>query len=192
MGISKTKLMLVDVARQLFAASGKDNVTMNDIANASQKGRRTLYTYFKSKNDVYLAVIERELKLLRDKLQAVIEKDIPADEKLIDYIFTREYAIKEAVKRNGSLKADFFRDIYEVETARIKVDLEEIKMIKFILDSGVKEDIFNLHDTQLTATLFLYALKGLEQAFIRERITARIEAKKENIVRVLLHGIKKS
>lgn len=192
MGISKTKLMLVDVARQLFAASGKDNVTMNDIANASQKGRRTLYTYFKSKNDVYLAVIERELKLLRDKLQEVVEKDIPADDKLIDYIFTREYAIKEAVKRNGSLKADFFRDIYEVETARIKVDLEEIKMIKSILDSGVKQDIFNLQDTQLTATLFLYALKGLEQAFIRDRITTRIEAKKENIVRVLLHGILKS
>jgi AcrR family transcriptional regulator len=61
MGISKTRQMLVDVARQLFAKSGKNNVTMNDIATASQKGRRTLYTYFKNKNDIYLAVIDREL-----------------------------------------------------------------------------------------------------------------------------------
>ena len=42
--MSKTREMLVDVARQLFAKSGLENTTMNDIAVASRKGRRTLYT----------------------------------------------------------------------------------------------------------------------------------------------------
>ena len=45
MTVSKTRDMLVDVARQLFARMGVDNTTMNDIAQASKKGRRTLYTY---------------------------------------------------------------------------------------------------------------------------------------------------
>ena len=54
MTVSKTRDMLVDVARQLFARMGVDNTTMNDIAQASKKGRRTLYTYFKSKNEIYL------------------------------------------------------------------------------------------------------------------------------------------
>ena len=49
MTVSKTKAKLVDVARQLFAKMGVENTTMNDIALASKKGRRTLYTYFKSK-----------------------------------------------------------------------------------------------------------------------------------------------
>ena len=49
MAVSKTREKLVDVARQLFAKMGVENTTMNDIAMASQKGRRTLYTYFKSK-----------------------------------------------------------------------------------------------------------------------------------------------
>ncbi len=40
--MSKTREMLVDVARQLFAKSGLENTTMNDIAIASRKGRRTL------------------------------------------------------------------------------------------------------------------------------------------------------
>ena len=60
MSISKTRQKLVDVARQLFAKNGIANTTMNDIAKASGKGRRTLYTYFKSKDDVYYAVIEAE------------------------------------------------------------------------------------------------------------------------------------
>ena len=58
MSVSKTRQKLVDVARQLFAKNGIANTTMNDIAVASGKGRRTLYTYFSRKEDVYYAVIE--------------------------------------------------------------------------------------------------------------------------------------
>ena len=42
MSISKTRQKLVDVARQLFAKNGLAGTTMNDIAVASGKGRRTL------------------------------------------------------------------------------------------------------------------------------------------------------
>ena len=44
MAVSKTRERLVEVARQLFARSGVENTTMNDIAQASSKGRRTLHT----------------------------------------------------------------------------------------------------------------------------------------------------
>ena len=71
MSISKTRQKLVDVARQLFAKNGIANTTMNDIAVASGKGRRTLYTYFNRKEDVYSAVIESELERLSDKLDEV-------------------------------------------------------------------------------------------------------------------------
>ncbi len=80
---------------------------MNDIAEASQRGRRTLYTYFSSKNDIYKAVIESELKVLYNKLEEVVERDMPNDEKLLLLAFTRLNAIKEVVTRNGTLRADF-------------------------------------------------------------------------------------
>ena len=84
MTVSKTKAKLVDVARQLFAKMGVENTTMNDIALASKKGRRTLYTYFKSKEDIYLAVVESELDILSDMMKHVVEKDIQPDEKLME------------------------------------------------------------------------------------------------------------
>ena len=74
MSILKTRQKLVDIARQLFAKKGIEGTTMNDIAVASGKGRRTLYTYFKSKEDVYYAVIESELERLSDKLDEVAAK----------------------------------------------------------------------------------------------------------------------
>ena len=52
---------------------------MNDIAVASKKGRRTLYTYFKSKDEIYLAVVESELDILSDVMKRVAEKNISPD-----------------------------------------------------------------------------------------------------------------
>ena len=69
--ISKTKKNLIDVAQQLFAKKGVENTTMNDIAEASQRGRRTLYTYFNSKQDIYRAVIESELNVLYASLEEI-------------------------------------------------------------------------------------------------------------------------
>ena len=112
MTVSKTRDMLVDVARQLFARMGVDNTTMNDIAQASRKGRRTLYTYFKSKNEIYLAVVESELDQLHKMLVDVASKDLPADEKLLTFIYSRLDAVKALVFRNGTLRATFFRDIW--------------------------------------------------------------------------------
>jgi AcrR family transcriptional regulator len=86
MTASKTKAVLVDVARQLFAKNGLENTTMNDIALASGKGRRTLYTYFKSKEEIYLAVIESELDILSDVQKSVSEKKISPEQKLMEMI----------------------------------------------------------------------------------------------------------
>ena len=99
MTVSKTKAKLVDVARQLFAKMGVENTTMNDIALASKKGRRTLYTYFKSKDEIYLAVVESELDILSDMMKRVAEKNISPDEKLLEMIYTRLDAVKEVVYR---------------------------------------------------------------------------------------------
>lgn len=77
MTVLKTRAKLVDVARQLFAKKGVDATTMNDIAVASKKGRRTLYTYFKNKEQIYMAVVKSELEMLSDTMEKVAQKDIP-------------------------------------------------------------------------------------------------------------------
>ena len=71
---------------------------MNDIALASKKGRRTLYTYFKSKEDIYMAVVESELDMLSDMMKRVAEKNISPDEKMIEMIYTRLDAVKDAAE----------------------------------------------------------------------------------------------
>ncbi len=191
--VSKTREMLVDVARQLFARMGVDNTTMNDIAQASKKGRRTLYTYFKSKNDIYLAVVESELNHLYNMLQDVAMKDLPADEKLMMFIYARLDAIKSLVFRNGTLRANFFRDIWRVEKVRKSFDLRETDLIQGILEAGVQEGIFAMPDTKITALVLHHALKGLEVPYIRgvmgDDISQRIK-RRDNVMNLIFNGIK--
>lgn len=82
----KTRDKLIDIARQLFAHKGIENTTMNDIAIAAEKGRRTIYTYFKNKRDIYNAVVETESDKVLSKLSEIAKLQIPADEKLMEFI----------------------------------------------------------------------------------------------------------
>ncbi len=167
LAISKTKRDLIDVARKLFAKKGVENTTMNDIATASKRGRRTLYTYFNSKQDIYNAVIESELNVLYGKLEEVITRDMAADDKLILLAFTRLRAIKEVVTRNGTLRAVFFRDIWEVENVRKVFDKKEIQYLESILQDGHDKGVFRIGNVRKTAELVHYAFKGLEVPVIR-------------------------
>lgn len=189
MAVSKTKAKLVDVARQLFAKMGVENTTMNDIALASKKGRRTLYTYFKSKEDIYMAVVESELDILWDMMKRVAEKEISPDEKLIEMIYTRLDAVKEVVYRNGTLRANFFRDIWRVEKVRKRFDAKEIQLFKEVLREGAEKGVFQIDDLDMTAEIVHYCVKGIEVPYIRGHVGANLDdARRDSYVTRLVLG----
>ena len=175
MAVSKTRAKLVDVARQLFAKKGVDDTTMNDIAVASKKGRRTLYTYFKSKEDIYMAGVESELEMLSDAMEQVAKKDITPDEKILKLIETHLDSIKMVVYRNGTLRAGFFRNIWRVEAVRKNFDAKEIKLFKQVLAEGKDKGIFDIDNVDIIADIVHYCIKGIEVPYIRGQIAEELD-----------------
>lgn len=173
MAISKTKNLLVDIARQLFAKNGFENTTMNEIAVASNKGRRTLYTYFKSKEEIYLAVIQAELKRLYERMEEVARKSISPEEKMLQLIFAHLEAVKEVVSRNGNLRAEFFRDVWQVESVRKTFDKNEISLFRRVLNEGNDKGVFDVKNVRLTAEITHYCLKGCEVPYIYGRYAVK-------------------
>lgn len=189
--MSNTKKLLIEVARDLFAKNGKKEVTMNDIAEATKKGRRTLYTYFNNKEEIYKAIIDIELNTILDRMKIVTAQDAEPDVKLTNLILAHLDAVKDVVTRNGSLRADFFHDIYEVERIRRKVDVQEIALIREIVKEGIEKNIFKRMDVDLSSTIIFYAIKGLEVPYIRQNISSEFEKNKNSIVEFVFMGIKK-
>ena len=185
--------MLLEKARQLFAKSGFDNTTMNDIAEASQRGRRTLYTYFSNKKEIYDAVIESELENMYSQLQEAVNKEHTATDKLMLFFSARLEIIKEVVTRNGTLRGDFFRDIFRVENVRKTFDRKEIAFLKMILDEGLESNEFELLDSMKTARILHFALKGLEVPYIRGVMTnnPKDSIDRETVANLIFKGLLK-
>ena len=87
--VSKTRERLIEVARQLFVRKGVENTTMLDIANASDKGRRTIYTYFKNKREIHQAVIERESEQIVSRQRQIQTETVSASKKLENFMRAR-------------------------------------------------------------------------------------------------------
>lgn len=189
MAASKTRSMLVEVARQLFARNGVPETTMNDIAEASGKGRRTLYTYFRNKEEIYLACIEAELQLITAAMQSVMKLQLDPEEKIRSFITTHFDVFKDAVLRNGNLNGEFFRNIVEVEKVRRKLDQKEVVMLAQLLRDGQEQGLFFVKDIRHTAQILQQALKGLEVPYIRETVLNR-KKQIQHIFDFLFYGLK--
>lgn len=175
MTVLKTRAKLVDVARQLFAKKGVEDTTMNDIAQASKKGRRTLYTYFKSKEQIYMAVVESELEMLSTQMEKAASKPVSPDKEILELIMTHLDAIKMVVYRNGTLRADFFRDIWRVEAMRKEFDRKEIALFRRVLHEGKEQNIFDIDNVEITADILHYCIKGIEVPYIRGQIGEELD-----------------
>ncbi len=190
--VLKTRDKFIEVARQLFARKGVENTTMNDIASASEKGRRTIYTYFKSKRDIFNAVIERETDRVLGQLRLAVANDAPPDRKFSDYVDCRLESMRETVSRNGSLRAGFFRDPRKVDRARRLMEKKEIALLREILEEGNAGGYFQISDTRQTAVLITQILQGLDLPYIRDNLTSEgigQEALKRRLSALLLNGI---
>ncbi len=190
----KTRERFIEVARQLFARKGVENTTMNDIASASEKGRRTIYTYFKSKRDIYNAVVEQETDIALSQLRAIVAKHIPADEKLTEYVDVHFETMKEVVSRNGSLRAWFFRDVRKVDRARRIVSRKETILLQQILTQGVTEGLFDVDNIARTALVITKTMQGLDVPYIRDDISETGVDKEQlckTFASILLTGLRK-
>lgn len=57
----KTRKAIMDAALRLFTKQGFENTSISQLARAAGIGKGTIYSYFKSKNEIFLAFCEEQL-----------------------------------------------------------------------------------------------------------------------------------
>jgi TetR/AcrR family transcriptional regulator len=76
------KAEIIQAAELVFFSKGFEQSTMDDIAEKAELSKGTLYLYFKSKEDLHMAVARRAIVLLRSLTLKASEKSGNAVEKL--------------------------------------------------------------------------------------------------------------
>lgn len=115
-------------------------------------------------------MVESELDKLAEALDKVAAENIAPDVKILKLIETHLDAIKMIVRRNGSLRASFFRDIWQVERVRRNLNLHEIALFKQVLIEGNEMGLFEVENVDILADILHYCVKGIEVPYIRGKI----------------------
>lgn len=194
----KTREKLIEVARQLFARKGVENTTMLDIANASDRGRRTLYTYFKNKREIHQAVIERESDQMVSRQRAILAEEISWSEKLEKFIEIRLQAI--SAEQDGSSETErrpllLMRfDYRRSERTRRVAEQKEIEILRTILANGRDAGEFSPAQASRALALVMVLLQCIDSPHLelnfQEIGTDRTTARRE-IIEFIINGIQR-
>lgn len=166
---SKTRERLLDVARQLFASNGVERTTMNDIATASDKGRRTIYTYFKNKKEIYEAVIERESEAIVQKLRDVVSSNLEPAEKLKRFLEARFDIVDETIQASATSQIISYLtlDYKRLERIRALAVAKEQILISKMIEEGVRAGVYDPIQSSLLPGVYQMIFQGVDFCHLR-------------------------
>lgn len=191
MKIDDTKDIILHVAGKIFKQHGFNKTTIDGIARVAHKAKGSIYYHFKSKEELFQGVVEKEFQTLRSELIKAIDDGKNAKDKLTNYIIVRMKTISDLANFNEIVKTDYLDYLDFIGEIRKKYDNEEVVLIKSILTGGINNKEFDLNNVELTAPAILTALKGLEIPFFMEDEYNKLEIRLKELIRLLIMGLEK-
>ena len=186
---NKVKQNIIEVAASIFSRFGYKKTTMEDIASAINMGKSSLYYYFKSKEEIFEAVVVHEAELLKKSLYEVLVQNKDPRSRLKNYILVRMKVLK---KLSNYYNAVFSPDLSHfdfIEKIREKYDKEELQTVERILVEGARLHTFKIENTRLAATAICTAMKGLEIPLFWKNKESEMENRLDDILLILFYGI---
>ncbi|EKQ55471.1 MULTISPECIES: TetR/AcrR family transcriptional regulator [unclassified Clostridium] len=74
------KIEIINAAEKIFFEKGFENSTMDDIAKEAEFTKKTIYSYFKSKDELYFEIMLSGFNVLNELFDKVIKEDIKSNE----------------------------------------------------------------------------------------------------------------
>ena len=181
--------IIINVARGIFGRFGFRKTTMDEIAQAAHKGKSSIYHYFKSKEEIFQAVVEKESRVLKEEITKAISQQDTPQKKLRAYVITRMQILNRLANYYDALRDEYLEHYSFIEKLREKHFKDEVKMIKQILKKGVEQRVFLIKNLELTAQAIITALKGFEYPWVMENDVSKTEKSIDSLLEILFNGI---
>ena len=155
---------IVTVAQEVFQRFGWKKTSVEDIAKKANKGKSTLYHYFKNKEEIFYAVLSRETKVMLDKVEAAVDKVEGFEQKLRTYIHTEFREIYNTTNLYVSIRDYWIDNFIQIEEKVACEHQEKDKaLIIKIFKIGIQEQVVHPRpdeELQRIASALLHAIKG--------------------------------
>ena len=189
------KIDIIDAAERLFFSKGYNKSTMDEVAKESGFTKRTLYSYFTSKEEIYEKIKERGYLILNDLFLEALEKEKNSSEILKIRVMGYSFLKFERDYRG------YFKSIFESEGYMTECQLLEettLDMLQTCIKEGVKKgEITDKIDCVSISLILWSVLMGFVNTFSRKEEYIKGYFKKdirevtENGFDFILNSIKK-
>jgi AcrR family transcriptional regulator len=153
-----TRTALLDAAERLLGRLGYRKVTMEELAQEAGVSRRTVYVYFRSKEEVVLGTIDRIVDRVSARLGEVARSESSAAERLRDMLVERIRVRVETVRDYAHALDGIFAALRPAYLERRKAYFEaEAEQLAGVLRQGQRNGEFSRRDARETAFLLLTA-----------------------------------
>lgn len=151
---------ILEAASRIFASRIYHLVNMDEVARAAGVGKGTLYRYFPSKEDLYLAIVDEAFGILIRRLEAKEAAGLPPATALHHMI--------EAIVETFAQHLSFFRLMHHGE-ARLFLRKKQVirarrehiaRLLAEVLDRGVETGVFRKIDRTLGPSMLIGMVWG--------------------------------
>jgi len=124
---------ILDAARTVFARRGFAHGIIDEIAQEAGIAKGTVYLYFSSKTEIYKAVLDHDMKLLKQGTMARIEAAETLRDKIFGFILVRMenaeqrkefFRIMDSEQGNLSMTRSEYRDFLQEPVLRMAAAIE--------------------------------------------------------------------
>jgi AcrR family transcriptional regulator len=187
--IPDTKEQWLDAAQLTFAKFGYKKTTLDDIAKGFGKGKTAIYHYFQGKDDIFLAVLNKEADALIEAVDSAVLNTNDPLEQLKMYVSTRIKSIYGTSVLIAAINNNQTHHLHEIPKVVAKLESHRHQLLCTILQNGIDQRIIKPMDVHLAATLMETAIKGLETVFLSEIEPTNIDQRIDNLLQLLLYGL---
>lgn len=191
---------ILQAARQLFQQHGLHKVTMDDVAKAIGKGRSSLYYYYKSKDEIFDAVMDAEIAAILAQVTKAVEQASSLEEKIRAFFVTKLLMLRSRTRKSYFNMMDAGMDAEGMsaytkarDAVHGRIMKQEGTLLSQIITGGMESGELRAMDQKdLDALIFvlLSSLHGLKREMVIEGDFSRIEPAVDTLTNLILHGLK--
>lgn len=192
----KTNEVIQLVAGDLFQQFGFEKTSMEEIARKAHKAKRSIYNHFNSKEALFVANVQGELKVIRERLSQIVEDDsqlvLP---RLRQYLLQRMELIAQsrtlrvAMKDNLYVEGRFrFEDLKELLRDFTQWEYDIFKKVWYAKPT---EDTVEKVEQQAVAfaDMLQVTLNGLSHTFFTEDKFDQYKNSYEMLINLIVNSV---
>ena len=181
---------ILRAAEHLFAAKGFHYTHTGEIAKTADIATGTLYLYFRSKDEVLLAVFEEAMLAFIAAVKEIAAADRSPEQRLRETILLHLSTLEKKPDMAHVLLIEVRQTSAEVKRRAFEIVEQYMALLRRMIDDGRQDRSFKPIDPEIAAEMLLGALEQLALRWLRGKSSYSLAAIAGTAAEVFISGLK--